>query len=501
PRTPQQPGLEVRYDTTPPTSVDDSSRPGDWSHPPHDGHSYTSPAVEQKILAIHNGYEPISHQAQNYTDAGGSTLENQRAAASSPRRPWLLLALGGLVVFVLAGVIGGVAGWRVTADLNQRPAGDSNPGTLDGDGSGGDGGGTGAGTGTGGGKTSGGGITVSGNATQIMQNSALAAVGWRIGSDFTVQLFFQGPDSRLRRLQYTTLYQNWTAPIDMDAAPRAGAPLGASQLWIVPDPTLPGIPQAELFYIGSPDKILGINWRDGYARAGLGDSINGLMYRTDNSGTQMAAYWPSMVVQASNGDVMDVTWDYESGFQAPKRIGVTASPGTALVMLPRESLHSAGDPNPASSARIVYRDTTGRLRNFDRSAAGLEQVSSGELPVTVDANFTMGGFAVARLDSDGKRSLSVNTWILYQDSKTGNISYVYEDDASGWKGPKTDPVFDGADKATHIACVTAASAKVPQVPLEGSHDLSHCFFQVDKKLKHVHFDGKSWEDMGIIPIP
>lgn len=235
PRTPQQPGLEVRYDTTPPTSVDDNGRPGDWNHSPHNG--YAAPAAEQKILAIHNGYEPVGHQAQNHADAGGSTLETQRGA-SPRRRPWLLLALGGLVVFVLAGVIGGVAGWRVTADLNQRPAVDGNPGTPDGDDNSGDGEGPGkgGGGGGGGGKTSGGGITVSGNATKIMQNSALAAVGWRMGPDFTVQLFFQGPDSRLRRLQYTTLYQNWTAPIDMDASPRAGSPLGASQLWIVPDP-------------------------------------------------------------------------------------------------------------------------------------------------------------------------------------------------------------------------------------------------------------------------
>ncbi|KXH63045.1 hypothetical protein CSAL01_06838 [Colletotrichum salicis] len=91
----------------------------------------------------------------------------------------------------------------------------------------------------------------------------------------------------------------------------------------------------------------------------------------------------------------------------------------------------------------------------------------------------MAGFAVARLDSSGQKSEALNTWILYQDSKTGKISYVYEDDATGWKGPETDSVFDGADNPTHIACVTAASAKILEVPLEASHDLSHCFFQTN----------------------
>lgn len=242
-RTPQQAGLEVRYDTRP-ASVD-AGRPGSWDHhnpTPHNGHGhgYAAPAaVEQKILAVHGGYQPLAGHAQTHADPGAAgKLEDQRAAAAAaPRRPpWLFLGLGGLIVFVLAGVIGGVAGWRVTADLNQRPAG-GGPGNADGGGSGG------------GGKGGGGGTSSSSNATEIMQNSALAAVGWRFGSDVTLQVLFQGPDSTLRRLQYMTLYRNWTAPMEMDAAPRAGSPLGASQLWIKPDPV--GQPLDILPAIGS----------------------------------------------------------------------------------------------------------------------------------------------------------------------------------------------------------------------------------------------------------
>lgn len=245
-----------------------------------------------------------------------------------------------------------------------------------------------------------------------------------------------------------------------------------------------------------------MNWREGFSRGGLTDSINDAQYTISNTGTQMAAYWPSTILQAANGDIMEVFYDYKSPrFQEPKAVGPTASPGSALVILPREVTHSAGDQTESSSARIVYRGTDGRLRNFDRSSDGQELTPSGQLPVTVDSNFTMAGFAVARLDTGSQKSTALNTWILYQDSKTGKISYVYEDDTSGWKGPKTDAVFDGADNPTHLACVTAGSAKAPEIPLATSHDLSHCFFQVNRRLKHVHFDGSSWSDMGLVPIP
>ncbi|GKT66272.1 hypothetical protein ColTof4_02984 [Colletotrichum tofieldiae] len=57
-----------------------------------------------------------------------------------------------------------------------------------------------------------------------MQNSALAAVGWRYGPDIPLQVCFQGPDA-----------SNWAAPMEAGAAPKANSPFGASQLWTKPD--------------------------------------------------------------------------------------------------------------------------------------------------------------------------------------------------------------------------------------------------------------------------
>ncbi|KAF5485070.1 hypothetical protein CGCS363_v014003 [Colletotrichum siamense] len=472
PRQSAQPGLEVtsHYDTTPVTL-----EAHHWTSPSQNGSAPShDTSHEQKILAGH-GYESTGHNngytSAYYQNEAGSTAQDN----AKRRRPWLLIVLGGVATFVLAGVVGGIAGWKITSNQNQEPA----PTVPGSDGS-----------------------TPSTSATKIVPNSGLAAVGYRYGTDITLHVWLQGPDSLLRRLQYMSIYQNWTAPLEVDAAPKVGSPFGASQFWTKPDEPLPVIPQAELFYIGSGEKILGVNWREGFTRGGLSDSVNNGGWTVGNTGTQMAAYWPSTILQASNGDVMEVFFNYKSpGFQEPKRVGITASPGSALAILPRETTHSAGDQTAASSARIIYRDTTGRLKNFDRSSGGQSLTSSGEIPVTVDSNFTMAAFAVARGEVGGQKSTAVNTWILYQDSKTGKISYVYENDSEGWKGPETDPVFEGADSPTHLACVTAASSTIPEVPLEAAHDLSHCFFQSGRKLKHVHFDGSSWTDMGFISIP
>ncbi|WYZ43308.1 hypothetical protein EsH8_VI_001007 [Colletotrichum jinshuiense] len=374
-----QPGLEVTSYDTAPEAID--YRSDHWGHQSQDdaGRSYRT-GSEQKTL--NNGYQSLAQRlgfaggAFVGADAARSTADTHEAYGNHadygghevhrPARcfPWFLVGLGGLVVFVLGGVIGGVSAWKITANRDQQTT-DILPGAV--------------------------GDTSSTNATKIMQNSALTALGWRYGADITLQLFFQGPDNALRRN-----FKN-----------------------------LPSIPQTELFYIGSPDKILGVNWREGFSRGGLTDSINDAQYTISNTGTQMAAYWPSTILQAANGDIMEVFYDYKSPrFQEPKAVGPTASPGSALVILPREVTHSAGDQTESSSARIVYRGTDGRLRNFDRSSDGQELTPSGQLPVTVDSNFTMAGFAVARLDTGSQKSTALNTWILYQDSKTGKISEI-----------------------------------------------------------------------------
>lgn len=79
--------------------------------------------------------------------------------------------------------------------------------------------------------------------------------------------------------------------------------------------------------------------------------------------------------------------------------------------------------------------------------------------------------------------------------------YSTDIDSSGWQSPKTDPVFNGADNPTNIACVTAAASTNPDIPLTSATELNRCYFQKRGKLIEVHYDGSKWSTLGEIPMP
>ncbi|GKT49695.1 uncharacterized protein ColSpa_09876 [Colletotrichum spaethianum] len=140
-----------------------------------------------------------------------------------------------------------------------------------------------------------------------------------------------------------------------------------------------------------------------------------ILYQNRTAPMEAGAFTQNkLTVRPSNGDVMEVFFDYKAPkFQEPKAGGITASHRSALAILPWEMIHSADQQTAASSARIIYRGTDGWLQNHDRSSGGQELTSSGQLPVTFDSNFTMAGFAVVRLDSGSQNSGTLNTWVLY----------------------------------------------------------------------------------------
>ena len=117
--------------------------------------------------------------------------------------------------------------------------------------------------------------------------------------------------------------------------------------------------------------------------------------------------------------------------------------------------------------------------------------------MNLDGSATLGGFATGRSGTMN----GVNTYLLYQNAD-GVVRFLYEDDdSSGWKGPITDHVFDSADKQTSIACVTAAAMGKPSIALASTHDISRCFFQSNKAVRQVQYDGSKWKDLGFVPIP
>ncbi len=107
----------------------------------------------------------------------------------------------------------------------------------------------------------------------------------------------------------------------------------------------------------------------------------------------------------------------------------------------------------------------------------------------------MAAFATARDDS----SDLLNSYLVYQ-AADGKIMYGTNTNSSGWVGPSTDAVFDGADHPTNLACVTMAAGTDGDIPLTSATDLNKCYFQRDGDLIEVMYDGSKWATSGTVKM-
>lgn len=122
--------------------------------------------------------------------------------------------------------------------------------------------------------------------------------------------------------------------------------------------------------------------------------------------------------------------------------------------------------------------------------------ATGTLSVSIPDSSAIGAFVTARPNDSNNLT---NTYILYQDD-SGTIQTYWQDDASGWKGPKTYDAFSGADNGTDITCVTMAAWDGAGVELSSSQDMNRCYFQVNNQVREVYYDGSNWSDEGYLPI-
>jgi hypothetical protein len=69
--------------------------------------------------------------------------------------------------------------------------------------------------------------TSSSTPTSIRANSRLAVTGWRTGQEYSIRLFYQGPDDYLRYSAYESTSAEWTVPV-MSVEAIASSPIGAT---------------------------------------------------------------------------------------------------------------------------------------------------------------------------------------------------------------------------------------------------------------------------------
>jgi hypothetical protein len=169
---------------------------------------------------------------------------------------------------------------------------------------------------------------------------------------------------------------------------------------------------------------------------------------------------------------------------------VVATPGSGMTLLPTavKYLNAAG---------FIYATANGMLSTYiettnDTAVDGWAW-TPGSLGVRVPSNSSIGAFVYARSQN------LINTYVLYQETNN-DIYVVWQDDASGWRGPTSYPALAGADPGTDIVCLTMQAWDASGVDLSALTDMNRCYFQAGARLKEVWFDGATWHDQGFVPM-
>lgn len=197
-----------------------------WGYPNQQHGYHAAPPGDQSLpeavaihLDPHTGFHPGYYAKQAPSMAGSSELwlnKNQATAVvtlKTPkwrRRPWLLWVGGVLALLVVVGaVVGGVIGSRKSSEESQAPA-ESSSSALPGPAGG----------------------TSEDNVAppkSLRMHSRLAASAWRdtTHTNYTLRLFYQGPDNSLRFVENTSENKNWTGAVTLDTLDFAPRPDGA----------------------------------------------------------------------------------------------------------------------------------------------------------------------------------------------------------------------------------------------------------------------------------
>ncbi|KAI1873146.1 uncharacterized protein JN550_003399 [Neoarthrinium moseri] len=336
----------------------------------------------------------------------------------------------------------------------------------------------------------------------IRQNSKLAVTGYRGGNgNYTLRLFFQGPDDHVRFMDKSSSDSAWTDPVMLDTLdykPMPGGSIAAgSYQGVKPD-------QLEFFYLDTTSTIRGqvFNfWNDGKALKGQASSLDGWPLKVATN-TSISCYFPYIVSQDED-DHIRWTWmmgqnkdnDSQPWWVNDTSMNVLGSKGTDLTLLPVAQTY-------AKNGGFIYRNQEGSVATAikdysdDGSATANVAWKKGSLSAHIPVDSAIGAFAAGRpYTSD-----DINTYILYQDEK-GEIQVVWQE-GDEWQGPTTHDALSNAAVGTDIECLTQAAWDNAQVKVSREQDMNRCFFQEKGtgRLKEVWYDGSEWKDQGFVPL-
>ncbi|KAK6863522.1 hypothetical protein PG995_000050 [Apiospora arundinis] len=491
----EQPGLEVdsRADDTAKEALSPGSVGGGGYYHPDERHA--SPGLQAAAAPAYTAYNKyeggdagaVKGPPPPAHDAGAaqySTAPEAVAKKPSRKRLWIILGAIVAIIVIVAAVVGGVLGSRAAKSPNDNAS--SSAADKDGSNSGNN--------------------TVSAPLKNIRPGSRLAVTGWREGSGYHIRLFYQGPDQQLRYSNYSSTDPAWSdRPTLLDQLQyKPGVNTSLAAATSVESTTIQG--EYKLIYIDDASTIRLQIFPGNVKATGARGALNDYPQQAA-IGSRLGAYWPFILSQDVGGKLR---WTRYWGqvkdhpfWESSTDIDINGSPGAGLVVIPAASKY-------LDAGGFVYRRGDGKVYNYlaDRKgnttgfAWGSGDLANNLNGLTIPQESPLAAFTVARSGSSGNNPQNlVNTYILYVGPK-GAINMLWQDDNSGWQGPRTFPeAFDGADAGTDITCLTPASWDATNVRIQSSYDMSRCYFQAGGgRVREVQFDGSNWKNLGYLPI-
>lgn len=165
------------------------------------------------VTMYYNDNGMKSYHPEEPRDSAGNERQTFLSRAVQGQRRKIIIAIAVGLVVVIATVVGAVVGSR-TAHDNSHSASTSasaSPTTSS----------------SAAPEPS---ATASSSSVSLRENSALSVTGWTSGSDYSIRVFYQGGDGKIRLSSYESTAGDWGSPQVLDIQVRSDTPLGASSI-------------------------------------------------------------------------------------------------------------------------------------------------------------------------------------------------------------------------------------------------------------------------------
>ncbi|KAH7116715.1 hypothetical protein B0J11DRAFT_509745 [Dendryphion nanum] len=333
--------------------------------------------------------------------------------------------------------------------------------------------------------------------SSIANLSPLAAVSWADGdgrlADWKTRLIYLDDEGYLQASTYFSRSKEWKSTLTRGwIKAKKGSPVTIARLRRDAYGE-----QVEAFFFDDSNNLRNWQWGPSSPQRGWLGELDKLNL-TASPTSPLAAYWPFVFFQNPQNQLHQAYYEpnttgnpswKENKWDLSLPVGDSVGSGGIAAVPSAQNLQSVS---------MFHRNAKGDLvewvRGYNATAWEINDppiLPSRSLPPTSHfAAFALPPLSI--ITPSPPPSLSPLTNILLYQSPTDTKIYMLHraySSSTSWSSPRTFSAFEGADKGTHIACITGFSWVT--VALESEKGvgvgLGKCFFQVGGAVREVEF--------------